>query len=202
MGNIFFIIIELIFCFLLVTEGFLWHKSLSKKKALKREKKITKKNNVEKSCDGKIHMSEDLYWCKHWEHKWHGRFETCVSDYIEAGVLLQTHCIAIEHERGDSWLVRGFNTSDFQKKIREAVHTFQVEMGFPQERYDMGTHIWYYNPDGSSWHGVDDIPMRVAITFYHPDKVEEEAFRLLQQQIYEILWEVLDNRGYQIPVLI
>ncbi len=104
MGNIFFIIIELIFCFLLVTEGFLWHKSLSKKKALKREKKITKKNNVEKSCDGKIHMSEDLYWCKHWEHKWHGRFETCVSDYIEAGVLLQIHCIAIEHERGDSWL--------------------------------------------------------------------------------------------------
>ena len=159
MGNIFFIIIELIFCFLLVTEGFLWHKSLSKKKALKREKKITKKNNVEKSCDGKIHMSEDLYWCKHWEHKWHGRFETCVSDYIEAGVLLQIHCIAIEHERGDIWLVRGFNTTDFQKKIREAVHTFQVEMGFPQERYDMGTHIWYYNPDGSSWHGVDDIPI-------------------------------------------
>ena len=75
------------------------------------------------------------------------------------------------------------------------VHTFQVEMGFPQERYDMGTHIWYYNPDGSSWHGVDDIPMRVAITFYRPDKVEKEAFRLLQQQIYEILWEVLDNRG-------
>ena len=110
-------------------------------------------------------------------------------------MCIRDSCIAIEHERGDSWLVRGFNTSDFQKKIREAVHTFQVEMGFPQERYDMGTHIWYYNPDGSSWHGVDDIPMRVAITFYHPDKVEEEAFRLLQQQIYEILWEVLDNRG-------
>lgn len=46
-GEHIFIIIELIFCFLLVTEGFLWHKSLSKKKALKREKKITKKNNVE-----------------------------------------------------------------------------------------------------------------------------------------------------------
>jgi len=35
--------------------------------------------------------------------------------------------------------------------------------------------------------------MRIAITFHCPNKVEKEAFDLLQQQIYEILWELLDN---------
>jgi hypothetical protein len=193
MGNIFFVTIVLIFCFLMITEGFLWHKSLRKKNVVKREKEW------KKSSDSEIHMPEDLYWCKQWEHKWHGRFETCVSDLIEDGGLLQIHCIAIEHMRADSWLVRGCATGDFQKKIREAIHAFQVEMGFPRDWYDMDdsefyAHIWYYNPDGSHWSGADDIPMRIAITFHRPIKVEEKAFQFLQQQIYEILWETLDNR--------
>lgn len=200
MGIIFSKTIVLIFCFLMITEGFLWHKSLWKKNAVKREKKMTKKKEEqwEKSCDGEIHMTEDLYWCKQWEYKWHGRFETCVSDLIEERSLLQIHCIAIEHMRADSWLVRGFDTADFQKKIRKVIYEFQVKMGIPHDWYDMDNselqaHIWYYNPDGSSWNSADDIPMRIAITFHRPIKVEEEAFKMLHQQIYEILWEVLDN---------
>lgn len=185
----------------MITEGFLWHKSLWKKNALKREKKMTKKKEKQwkKSCDGEIHMTEDLYWCKQWEHKWHGRFETCVSDLIEEGSFLQIHCIAIEHMRADSWLVRGCAMGNFQKKIREVIHTFQVKMGLPHDWDDMNesklhAHIWYFNPDGSHWGGTDNIPMRITFTFHRPIKVEEEAFQLLQQQIYEILWEVLDNR--------
>lgn len=49
MGNIFFIIIELIFCFLLVTEGFLWHKKFVEKESLEKREE----NNEEKQC-GKI----------------------------------------------------------------------------------------------------------------------------------------------------
>jgi hypothetical protein len=63
MENIFFVIIVLIFCFLMISEGFIWHKSLRKKNVVKREKQR------EKSSDSEIHMPEDLYWCKQWEHK-------------------------------------------------------------------------------------------------------------------------------------
>lgn len=193
----FYITIVLIFCFLMITEGFLWHKRLWKKECLEKREENDKEKR--KAMEKQIHMEEDLYWCKQWKHQWHGRFETCVSDLIEEGGLLQIHCIAIEHMRTDSWLVRGCDTTDFQKKIREVIHAFQVKMGFPRDWYDMDNselqaHIWYYNPDGSDWSSADDIPMRVAITLHRPDKVEEEAFKLLQQQIYEILWEVLDNR--------
>lgn len=41
---------------------------------------------------------------------------------------------------------------------------------------ELQAHIWHYNPDGSSWNGAEDIPMRIAITFHCPNKVEKEVF--------------------------
>lgn len=49
--------------------------------------------------------------------------------------------------------------------------------------------MWYYDLDDEL--NIDDIPLRIAITFYRPKKVEDKEQALLKEQIFTALCDLL-----------
>ena len=140
-------------------------------------------------------MNERLYYCQDWKHQFYKDYDICVSDFVEdrsGGALLQIHCIAIRNNK----VVRGFHTKDllqFEKNIRAYIRTFIDRMGmrYPERGAESLTiKMWYYNPDGSDLN-TSDIPLRIAITFYRPEKIEDKEKISLKEQIFTELCDLL-----------
>lgn len=139
-------------------------------------------------------MNERLYYCEDWKHQFYKDYEICVSDFVESrgSALLQIHCVVIRNNK----VVRGFHSKDllqFEKNIRAYIRAFIDRMGmcYP-ERWEEGLTVkmWYYNPDDSDLN-TSDIPLRIAITFYRPKKIEDKEQILLKEQIFTELCDLL-----------
>lgn len=139
-------------------------------------------------------MNKDLYYCQQWKHQFYKDYDICVSDFVEnrvGGALLQIHCVVIHNNE----VVRGFREKDlfrFEENIRAHIRAFIDKMGmvYP-ERADeeLTVKMWYYNPDGSNLN-TSDIPLRIAITFYRPKKIEDKEQTLLKEQIFTELCDL------------
>lgn len=139
-------------------------------------------------------MDKKLYYCQYWKHQFYKKYRICVSDFVEdkiGGELLQIHCVVIRNYK----VVRGFQTKDlfqFEKNIRDYIRAFIDRMGmrYPEREEALTVKIWYYNPDGSDLK-TRDIPLRIAITFYRPKKIEDKEQTLLKEQIFTELCNLL-----------
>lgn len=139
-------------------------------------------------------MNNSLYYCQDWKHQFYKEYDICVSDFVEdrsGGGLLQIHCVVIHNNK----VVRGFHTKDllqFEKNIRAYIRAFIDRMGMrsPEGEETFTVKMWYYNPDGSDLN-TNDIPLRIAITFYRPKKIEDKEQILLKKQIFTELCDLL-----------
>ena len=135
-------------------------------------------------------MDRELYCCSVWKHQLYKEYNVCVSDFVENKPFFQIHCVAFKNDK----VVRGFRTSDlarFEDNIRRCVRRFINASGeLPDEDEALTVKIWYYNPDDSRI-DTNDIPLRIAITFYRPRIIETENKVLLKQQIYNELYNLL-----------
>ena len=139
-------------------------------------------------------MNKDLYYCQQWKHRLYEDYDICVSDFVDVrdgGVLLQIHCVVIHNNE----VVRGFRTENlfrFEKNIRAHIGAFIDRMGMvcPGRDETRDVRLWYYNPDGSDLN-MSDIPLRIAITFYRPKKIEDKEQTLLKEQIFTELCYLL-----------
>ena len=136
-------------------------------------------------------MNKDLYYCKDWKHQFYKGYDICVSDFVESsggGVLLQIHCVVIRDDK----VVRVESVSEFQRNIINHIRAFIDKMGMCEPGRDetRDVRIWYYTPDGSYWN-KGEIPLRIAITFYRPKKIEDKEQILLKEQIFKELCDLL-----------
>ncbi|MDE6502459.1 MAG: hypothetical protein K2L10_10280 [Ruminococcus sp.] len=137
-------------------------------------------------------MNDNLYYCKDWKHQSYKDYDICVSDFVEEptkGVLLQIHCLVTHNNK-----VVCRNMKDvvgFEINVRHHVRTFMNKMGMTQPERDetFTVKMWYYTPDGSAF--KKDIPLRIAITFFRPIKIEDKEQQLLKEQIFNELCNLL-----------
>ena len=145
-------------------------------------------------------MNENLYYCREWKHKFYKEFDICVSDFAEnirnrnGGGLLQIHCVVIHNNK----VVRGLCTKDlsqFEKNVRMCVRMFIDTIGTDINYYDYDeVRIWYYNSDDREF-DTNDIPLRLAITFHRPTKLNgnEKEIEELKVLIYNELYKLIDK---------
>lgn len=136
-------------------------------------------------------MSKDLYYCQQWKHRFYKDYDICVSDFVEnevGGALLQIHCVVIHNNE----VVRVKDLFQFEHNIRVHIRAFIDRMGmvYPGRDEARDVRLWYYNLDGSNLN-TNDIPLRIAITFYRPKKIEDKEQALLKEQIFTELCDLL-----------
>lgn len=139
-------------------------------------------------------MNKGLYYCQDWKHQFYKDYDICVSDFVadrSGGALLQIHCVVIHNNK----VVRGFHTKDllqFEKNVRAYIRAFINKMGmqYPEREETLTVKIWYYNPDDTDLN-TSDIPLRIAITFFRPKKIEDNEQTLLKEQIFTELCDLL-----------
>ena len=137
-------------------------------------------------------MNKDLYYCSAWKHQFYNNYDICVSDLIQYGGLLQIHCIATLNNE----VVCGFSRKDlssFEKNIRAHVRKFIEKMEteyIKQANKDYTVKIWYYNLNDEDLN-TKDIPLRIAITFYQPRKIDNKEQEILKEHIFMELCQLL-----------
>ncbi len=123
-------------------------------------------------------MNENLYYCKDWKHQSYKDYDICVSDFLVTRNNKVVHCNIKD-------------VLEFEINVRHHVRTYMNKMGMTQPERDetFTVKMWYYTPDGSAF--KKDIPLRIAITFFRPIKIEDKEQILLKEQIFNELCNLL-----------
>lgn len=116
-------------------------------------------------------------------------YDIYVSDLLELDGLMQIQCSITQNGE----LLRGFCSKDltsFEVDVRHRMREIFDQTG--NEEHDGTIKMWYSNADGSSFSSTDDIPLKIAITFYKLPNINDNIKEMLKQCLYQYLQELVE----------